>query len=487
VSTRPIAEQLHELVAADPERVVVRFVAGDGAEQCLTALELDAWSDRVAALLQAAGVVPGGRVLSELGNSLEHYVAAFATWKAGGCFVPLNPRSPEREIAELVALAEPAACVGDVVSDGRVFSRADLRAAPDVTEPPAPVVPDPGLALTSGGSTGRPKLVVTPGEWGELPLDFLSRTGFPSGQRQLVTGPVHHNGPFVMSYYGLLLGHSLVVMERFDADLALDLIDRHRIEAVFLVPTTMRRLLDAHRERPRDLSSLRAVLHSAAPCPAWLKQAWIDLIGAPHLFEGYGASEGVGGAVIRGDEWLARPGSVGRPYCELKILDEDGLPVPAGQVGEIWARRNEDGEPTYEYVGSPTARTTADCFVSVGDLGCLDDAGYLYIADRRVDLIISGGVNVYPAEVEAALSEHAEVVDVAVVGVPDEMWGARVHAVVQSRDAVTPPSPAELDQHCRARLAPYKLPKSYDFVTALPRSEAGKLRRRDIAEAAANR
>jgi bile acid-coenzyme A ligase len=232
------------------------------------------------------------------------------------------------------------------------------------------------------------------------------------------------------------------------------------------------------------VSSLAAVVHSAAPCPPWLKRAWIELVGPEHLFEGYGASEGVGGAVIRGDEWLARPGSVGRPYCELKVLDEGGTSVPPGVVGEIWARRYTDGSATYEYIGSPPAKTTPDGFVSVGDLGCLDDEGYLYIADRRVDLIISGGVNVYPAEVEAALSEHADVADVAVVGLSDEVWGSRVHAVVELRDAVRPPDEAELDRHCRERLAPYKVPKSYSFVDALPRNEAGKMRRKGIADAA---
>lgn len=483
MSPQPISEQISDLVAEGPHRVVLRAVSPDGAEQELTAAEMDAWSNRVGALLLAQGVRPGRRVLSDLGNSLEHYVAALGTWKAGGCFVPLNPRAPVREVVELVALAEPVVCVGTIAATGASFSREELRAAPDAL-PLEPVVPNPGLALASGGSTGRPKLIVTPGEWGELPLDFLTETGFATGQRQLVTGPVHHNGPFVMSYYGLLMRHSLVVMERFDADLALDLIERHAIEAVFLVPTTMRRLLEAQSRHPRDLSSLRTVLHSAAPCPAWLKREWIGLVGPTHLYEGYGASEGVGGAVIRGDEWLARPGSVGRPYCELRILAEDGKPAPPGEVGEIWARRNDDGSATYEYVGSPPARTTPDGFVSIGDLGHLDEDGFLYIADRRVDLIISGGVNVYPAEVEAALSEHPDVVDVAVVGLPDAEWGARVHAVVQCRDPQSPPDHSELDLHCRARLAPYKLPKSYDFVVALPRTDAGKLRRSAVAGAA---
>jgi bile acid-coenzyme A ligase len=467
----PVGTQLARLAVADPERVVVRVVARDGAESTLTTQQLADRSDALAHWLRGAGAGPGQRVVSTLGSSWQHYVAALATWKTGACFVPLNPASPPPELQSLLALADPVV---------------HLTELPDLSAdlgPLEPVVSDPGLALATGGSTGTPKLVATAGPWGALPWDFLGGIGFRTGMTQLVSGPLHHNGPFVMSYYGLLLGHSLVVMERFDAGLALDLVQRHQVEAAFLVPTTMHRLLDEWRRAPRDLSSLTAVVHSSAPCPEWLKRAWIELVGAEHVYEGYGASEGVGGAHVRGDVWLQRPGTVGKPYCELRVLRADGTPAAAGEVGELFLRRHADGRSTYAYVGAPSATATDDGFVSVGDLGRLDEDGYLYLADRRGDLIITGGVNVYPAEVEAALTSAPGVADAVVVGVPDEEWGERVHAVVQPRDADAPPDVADLTAHCKGLLSPYKVPKSFVFVAQLPRTEAGKVRRADLRRA----
>jgi bile acid-coenzyme A ligase len=463
--TVPVGIQLAGMAQDVPARVAVRLVTPDGTETTLTTRDLDAASNRCARWLLAQGAGPGTRVASTLGNSLEHYVVAFGAWKAGSCFVPLNARAPERELTDLVDLVDPVVLVGDSPELG-THSSAPLD----------PVVCDPGLALATGGSTGRPKLIVTPGPWGELPWDFLSGIGLRHGMTQLISGPVHHNGPFVMGHYGLLLGHALVVLERFDASLALDQIERHRVQAAFLVPTTMRRLLDEWRNRAGDLSSLEAVVHSSAPCPPWLKQAWIELVGAEHVFEAYGSSEGVGGAHVRGDTWLERPGTVGRPYSEVRITGPDGALLGPDEIGEIYLRRYADGRRTYEYVGAPSAPATPDGFVTVGDMGWLDSDGYLFLADRRHDLIITGGINVYPAEVEAALSEHPDVLDVAVIGVADDEWGARVHAIVQPRGS-TPPQRADLIDHCKARLAGYKVPKTFDFVESLPRTDAGKLRR----------
>src|SRR5919205_4395621 len=201
----------------------------------------------------------------------------------------------------------------------------------------------------------------------------------------------------------------------------------------------MRRLAMLPDFAERDFSSFEAMHSSAAVCPIWLKQAWIDKLGAEQVYEVYGSAEGIGATIIRGDEWLEHRGSVGRsPTCEIRILDEEGRTLPPGEVGEIYFRRLDGSTPTFSYVGAEPPKTTADGFASLGDLGWLDEDGYLYIADRRVDMIVSGGANVYPAEVEAALSEHPALADVAVIGVPDEEWGRRVHAVVQPANPADP-------------------------------------------------
>jgi bile acid-coenzyme A ligase len=237
----------------------------------------------------------------------------------------------------------------------------------------------------------------------------------------------------------------------------------------------------------RDFSSVEAVASTGAPCPPWLKRTWIGLVGARQVTEIFGATEFLGFTIIRGDEWLEHPGSVGLPFgTELRILDEAGCEVPPGEVGEIFMRRQPPVAETYRYLGAAPVTTTPDGFSSVGDLGWVDKLGYLFLADRRTDLIITGGANVYPAEVEAALTEHPDVADVVVIGVPDHEWGKRVHAVVQPRLGLIPPTPAALDRHCRERLVAYKAPKTYEFVTDFPRNDAGKIQRSALATARAS-
>jgi bile acid-coenzyme A ligase len=221
-----------------------------------------------------------------------------------------------------------------------------------------------------------------------------------------------------------------------------------------------------------------AFAHSAAPCPEWLKRAWLDLLGPEHLYETYGASEMEGMTWIRGDEWLLHPGSVGRARgFDLRIVDEAGAECPPGQVGQIYMRDPRHAGPPFEYLGGPPPVATADGFLTAGDLGWVDSEGYLYLADRRVDLIISGGANVYAAEVEGVLARHPAVDDVAVIGLPDADLGKRVHAVVQPVDPAAPPSEAELRAFARDFLPPYKVPRSFEVVRALPRNEAGKIQR----------
>jgi bile acid-coenzyme A ligase len=243
----------------------------------------------------------------------------------------------------------------------------------------------------------------------------------------------------------------------------------------------MRRILAVEGLPPEALASLRVVLHTGAPCPVELKRRWIDLLGAERLVEAFGSTEATGIIANRGDEWLAHPGTIGRPFrTEVRILDPAGEEARPGHVGQIYMRPVPRPDRTFRYLNGPDPQALPGGFVTVGDLGWRDAEGWLYCADRRDDLIISGGANIYPAEVEAALVEHPAVQDVAVVGLPDDDWGQAVHAVVQVAADEPDPTPAELDEFIRSRVASYKAPKGYTLLSELPRDAMGKVRKSDL-------
>jgi bile acid-coenzyme A ligase len=292
-----------------------------------------------------------------------------------------------------------------------------------------------------------------------------------------VPAPLYHNNGF-MHTANLLAGDRLLLLQRFNAARLLDAIERHRVTGFVATTIMLQRIAREPGAGERDLSSIEWVMHGAAPLPEWLARRWIDLVGPTHFFVCYGSSEGAGATFARGDEYLDHPGTVGRGAIgtELRILDDDGTELPTGEVGGIYMRQPQGVMSTYVGDVAPIPET-GDGFATVGDLGFLDTDGYLYLADRRVDMIVSGGANVFPAEVESALSEHPGVGDVVVIGLADEEWGRRVHAVVQPADAGAPVAADDLIAWCRERLSPYKVPKSIELVDAIPRSEAGKLNR----------
>jgi bile acid-coenzyme A ligase len=277
-------------------------------------------------------------------------------------------------------------------------------------------------------------------------------------------------------------GVQVVLLERFNAPRILDLIEEHRITGFIGATPMLQRLAQVPGIEERDLSSIDWVQQGASPLPVWLGRRWCELVGAEHFYLSYGATEGHGLAVCRGDQWLEHPGTLGRGFMEteIEILDADGHELPPGQVGSIYMRTPTG--PAASYVGdnvAPMPRTD-DGFVTVGDMGWLDEEGFLYMADRRVDMIVSGGVNVFPAEVEAALSEHPGIADVVVIGLSDPDWGRRVHAVVQASDPAL--GGDAVMSFARERLAPYKVPKTVEFVTAIPRSDAMKFNRAALVE-----
>ena len=487
---RRVAELAHE----HPDKHAIIFLPQEGTVRKVTWRELNERSIQIARLLIDCGVQRGSSVIVGLPNCPEHFMVLYAIWKAGGLAIPVRFDLPAPERDQIIELAKPAVAIADwspEVTHVKQLTTADLSGTLDRSTDALPdVIPHPGKAICSGGSTGRPKIIVDPRPWAKIPGEssMALRNGLSPGQVQLVAGPLYHQSPLVWSHEGLFEDHTLILLERFDAKKAACAIETYRVNWAFLAPIMMRRIILLDDLAEYDLSSLQAIFHTAAPCPPWVKRAWIDIVGAENLYEGFGSAENFGAASIRGDEWLEHPDSVGRPrQCDVKILDESGTEVPNGVVGDIYFRPVKGSlEDYYYYVGSPPVRTTEDGFATVGDMGWVDDDGYLHIADRRVDMIITGGANVYPAEIETVLTEHREVSDVAVIGVPDEEWGRRVHAVVQPRSYSDPPSVGELNEFCRERLSAYKAPKSYEFVQQLPRDATGKLRRRSLVDERSN-
>jgi long-chain acyl-CoA synthetase len=295
---------------------------------------------------------------------------------------------------------------------------------------------------------------------------------------------MYHMAPLAFGLLSLHFEHTVVLMDGWDPETALALIDRHRVTTTHMVPTQFHRLLllDDDVRAKFDVSSLRNVMHAAAPCPVDTKRRMLDWFG-PVIYEYYGATEG-GGTIARPDEWLQHPGTVGRPWegADVRVLDDDGRDVPPGTVGTVYLKLLGD----FEYKDDPekTAANRVDGYFTVGDVGELDDEGYLYLRDRKIDMIISGGVNIYPAEVESSLLSHPGVGDVAVFGVPHDDWGEEVKAVVEPADGWQPGPDlvAELLEHCGSQLAAYKLPRSIDFVDALPRDPNGKLYKRKLRD-----
>jgi bile acid-coenzyme A ligase len=274
----------------------------------------------------------------------------------------------------------------------------------------------------------------------------------------------------------------MVLMPRFDPEATLAAIARHRASWVYLVPTMMNRIwhLPDEVRGKYDLSSLKTLWHLAAPCPPWLKEAFIHWLGGETIMELYAGTEAQAVTTITGTEWLTHRGSVGRVTLgEMCAFDEAGNPLPAGEVGEIYMRRPEGAPPSYKYIGAE-AKVLAGGWESLGDIGSFDAEGYLYLADRRTDMILVGGSNVYPAEIEAALEEHPSVQSCAVIGFPDDDLGNRIHAIVQVKGEA---DEASIRAHLKDRLVTYKQPRTFEFVDEPLRDDAGKVRRSALREA----
>jgi bile acid-coenzyme A ligase len=441
--------------------------------------DLDRLANRMAREFAALGASPGDFITIALPNSVEFLAVVVACWKLGVTPQPVSARLPKRELDEIVKLADPRIVVGAEPHEhpDRVCLPAGWTPAAGVDDHALPdAVANPFKAMTSGGSTGRPKLILAGGP-GLIDPDANPLLMMQLGGTHLMPGPLYHNGPFVWATTALLAGNHVVLGGRFDAEKTLALIDRWKPDSMYIVPTMMARISKLPRAvRDRyDVSSLKVVWHLAAPCPPWLKEEWIDWLGADAIWELYAGTEAQSATIITGREWLEHRGSVGRPLSgEMKVVGPGGGDLPPGEVGEIYMRSAE-GVKTYSYVGAE-ARTLPGGWESLGDMGSIDADGYVYLSDRQTDMILVGGSNVYPAEVEAALDEHPRVRSSAVVGLPDDDLGSRPHAIVQTDDGA-PIEEDELRAHLAERLVRYKIPRTFEFVAEPLRDDAGKLRR----------
>ncbi|HEX5405053.1 MAG TPA: AMP-binding protein [Pseudonocardiaceae bacterium] len=462
----PLAEIPALFAAAQPDQVAVRC-----ADVELTWAQLHLASNRVAHGLLARGVTPGRLVSLLLPNSVDMIVAVFACYKAGATPQPLSARLTDTERDEILALADPAVVITEEHSVAQLADEGG-------TDADLPTVIAPSWkAPTSGGSTGRPKVILA-GSPAVIRQAGADRWGIESGERMLITAPLHHNAPFGTALYCLFTGGTVTLMTRFDPELTLALTEQHSITWLYVVPTMMRRIhaLPDDTKAGYDLSSLRSAWHVAAPCPPWLKRAWIDWLGAERIWELYAGTEAEAGCTINGVEWLAHPGSVGRTvWGEIKIVDADGVDVTEPRVaGEVYMRVAPGSPPAYRYIGA-TAKELHG-WSSLGDMGEFDEDGYLYLHDRLTDMILVGGVNVFPAEVENALMAHPAVLSGAVIGLPDGDLGNRVHAIVET-PAGSDVSADEVAEFVVARLSPHKRPKTIEIVHIPLRDETGKMRR----------
>jgi bile acid-coenzyme A ligase len=451
----------------------------------LTWGELEARTNRLARAYQSLGVKKDDFVTIALPNGIEFFEACLATWKAGATPQPVSARLPKFERDQIVEVGAPSLVVG--VEPGEYAPIACLPAGyvPDASLPNTPLPEVTSIsykAMTSGGSTGRPKLIVSKQPAAadpDVPLLEIQQQGC-----MLIPGPLYHNGPFLWAMTALFKGCTVVVTTRFDAEETLHLLAEHKVDVVYMVPTMMRRIWALPEDvRTRyDLSSLKALWHLAAPCPPWLKECFIEWLGPDVIWELYGGTEGQGSTTIQGTDWLKHKGSVGRPVetCEMKVVGDDGETLPPGKVGEVFIRPLAGAGTTYRYIGAE-AKAIEGGWESLGDMGWMDAEGYLYLTDRLSDMILVGGANIYPAEVEAAIDAFPGVRSSAVIGLPDEDMGARLHAVIDRPDG--PADPKAMEAHLAERLVRYKVPKSFEYVDEPVRDDAGKVRRKALREA----
>jgi long-chain acyl-CoA synthetase len=490
--------------------------------RCVGPAELEGRVRRVAAGLTALGVAADSCVAILMRNDIAFIEAAYAAQTLGAYAVPINWHFKAEEIAYILAdcgahvlvahadlLAPIAAELPAGIVPIAVSTPPEVASAYGFAPVPASAVssahdydawlarqtPYAGEMLTpsltmfyTSGTTGHPKGVRRPAPGPEQmgAIERLRRDvfGIVPGIRCAVPGPLYHSAPNAFAMRAGRVADAMVLMPRFDPAGLLELIERERLDTMFMVPTMFIRLLKLPEDLRRryDTSSLRFIIHAAAPCPPEVKRAMIDWWG-PVINEFYGSTESSAVTLASSADTLAKSGTVGRAVegAELRILDDDGRILRAGEVGEIFTRFAELPDFTYHNRPDERAKVDRGGFITSGDVGYLDADGYLFLCDRKRDMVISGGVNIYPAEIEAALHAMPGVKDCAVFGIPDAEFGEKLMAVVEPADGAAV-SPADVAAYLRAHLADYKVPKAIEIARNLPREDSGKIFKRRLRD-----
>ncbi len=486
----------------------------DPQEQEITYGDLLATSNQIVHGLRSLGMKAGDGIAVALPNGIEMYALYMAAMQAGWYFTPINWHLVGPEIAYIVNDSEASVFVGherfaeacegaakeiEFGSEG-LFAVGDVpgyRAFDEMIEGQPTTMPEDrtsgGPMHYTSGTTGRPKGVrrklsgMAPDEAGVLFGGLLMMFGLqPHDDNVHICGsPLYHTAVLAFSSSSLHIGHPVVLMDKWTPERMLELIERYRVTHSHMVPTQFHRLLALPDEvkESYDVSSLRCMVHAAAPCPVETKQRMLDWWG-PVVYEYYAATEG-GGTLVTPEEWLKKPGTVGKPWpnADVKVVDEDGKDLPPGEVGTVYMQMGQQ-EFEYHKDEKKTKESRLAGYFTVGDVGYLDEDGYLFLRDRKSDMIISGGVNIYPAEIENVLMTHPRVADVAVFGIPNDDWGEEIKAVVEPAPDVAPGPELSEDilGFARERLAKFKLPRSVDYIDEMPRDPNGKLYKRRLRD-----
>jgi len=466
--------------------------------------------NRLGHALVDLGLRPGEHVIIYAANSLEHSLAGTGARAAGLIPVPMNHRLVAEEVAYILDHSDAAAVfvsdqflpvveavrrgaskvrhwivMGEERRDWAVHLEDLLaRGGPTPVELPSGA-PFGSSIIYTGGTTGKPKGALRRSLDPQGLMETLRAMDLLDPNHvHLVAGPMYHSAPSGLALYAHIVGATVVIMPKFDPEHALAVIQRRRCSSTFMAPTLLKRIMDLPPSiRARyDVSSMRAIIMAAAPCPMSVKEAVVGYFG-PALYEFYGSTELGVNTILKPADVLRKPGSCGQaaPGREIALLDDDGTPVPVGEPGELYVKQFSGILDEYYKDAPATAQMRRGEFYSVGDVAYMDADGFYYICDRKRDMIISAGVNIYPAEIEDALHRHPDIQDVAVFGVPDDDWGERVHAAVQPRPAARLTT-ADVIAFARQHLAGYKVPREVTFHEEFPRDHAGKLIKRVLRE-----